>query len=406
MRSCYLNFAADLRAVSTDPLTERKLTEARRTQRRFSAKRDEVGWPYFRAGVANTRAEAALRLGIPSETLLLTEGAIAGLLVVLGPEVGLAGDRVLTTDAEYGATYVQLARHGQPAIVSVLDACEPAEIVSRFVDACVRHRPALVVASHVCFLDGRVLPVADIIAAVEERLGDHAPRWAIDGAQALGNVDVDVEALGADFYFGCFHKWVQGPAPTGFLHVRRETDRLCLAPGLPHVLAADDRYVRAADGRLQTECSRIGLQLPEMVAVGHHLQRQRQAGLRSAGTTTAVALRAAIQREEALAPCLLDPGPEMRSAMVALALPAVLATPTSLARLDHELRRSGGAPGQPLIATLHEPRPPSWTLASGIRQPVVLRLSPVDTWMDGSIPAVVARIRSSWLRTCREHAPG
>src|SRR4030095_140201 len=45
---------------------------------------------------------------------------------------------------------------------------------------------------------------------------------AVDGAQAVGVIPVDVHALGCDLYANSLHKWSLAPAGNGVLYVSKE----------------------------------------------------------------------------------------------------------------------------------------------------------------------------------------
>ncbi len=47
---------------------------------------------------------------------------------------------------------------------------------------------------------------------------------AVDGAQAVGMIPIDMHALGVDFYAGSPHKWIQAPKGLGVLYVRRAVE--------------------------------------------------------------------------------------------------------------------------------------------------------------------------------------
>ena len=44
----------------------------------------------------------------------------------------------------------------------------------------------------------------------------------VDGAHALGQLDVDVQQLGADFFVANCHKWLCAPRGSAIMWVRRE----------------------------------------------------------------------------------------------------------------------------------------------------------------------------------------
>ena len=64
----------------------------------------------------------------------------------------------------------------------------------------------------------------------------------IDGAQAVGQIPVDLAVLGADFYIGSGHKWLLGPSGIGYIHV----DRTRLTEFNPNWLSDIDRQNASA----------------------------------------------------------------------------------------------------------------------------------------------------------------
>lgn len=75
----------------------------------------------------------------------------------------------------------------------------------------------LLIMSQVSCLDGRRLPVVEATRLAHAR----GVKVLVDGAQAAGQVPVDVAALDADFFAGSLHKWLLGPAGLGYLVVNR-----------------------------------------------------------------------------------------------------------------------------------------------------------------------------------------
>jgi L-cysteine/cystine lyase len=51
---------------------------------------------------------------------------------------------------------------------------------------------------------------------------EHGALALVDGAQAVGQIQVDVRALGCDAYVASPHKWLLAPKGTGFLYLRRD----------------------------------------------------------------------------------------------------------------------------------------------------------------------------------------
>ncbi|WP_420454916.1 aminotransferase class V-fold PLP-dependent enzyme [Rubrivirga sp.] len=82
---------------------------------------------------------------------------------------------------------------------------------------------AWVFVSHVGFATGEVLPTADLrrLADVAHR---HGALFAVDGYHATASIPVDVEACGADMYFGGLLKEACGSSGNAYLYVRPGLD--------------------------------------------------------------------------------------------------------------------------------------------------------------------------------------
>ena len=132
-----------------------------------------------------------------------------------------AGDEVLITDKEHpggrSGWDVRQKRHGVvvrevPVPTGVKD---PDEIVRAFA-AAVTPRTRVLAVPHVTSGHGIILPVKRLSAMARER----QLFSVIDGAQAVGQLHVNVRDLGCDAYFSSPHKWMLAPKGNGFLYLR------------------------------------------------------------------------------------------------------------------------------------------------------------------------------------------
>jgi isopenicillin-N epimerase len=170
------------------------------------------------------RSAVGALVGAAAEEIALTQNATMGMGFLANGLDLRAGDEVVTTDQEHvgGISPWRLAARRRGVVVKELALAPalpagPAGIVDLFARA-MTARTRVLVFSHVTSSLGILTPVRELSALARSR----GALALVDGAQAVGQLRVDVKALGCDGYVASPHKWLLAPKGTGFLYIRRE----------------------------------------------------------------------------------------------------------------------------------------------------------------------------------------
>jgi selenocysteine lyase/cysteine desulfurase len=129
------------------------------------------------------------------------------------------GDRILTGQAEYASNWIALRQVSERtgATVEVVPDDEEGQFDAGALEAMLDERVKLVSLVHVPTQGGLVNPAA-AVGAVTRAAG--VP-LLLDACQSVGQVPIDVAAIGCDILSGTGRKFLRGPRGTGFLYVRR-----------------------------------------------------------------------------------------------------------------------------------------------------------------------------------------
>ena len=181
----------------------------------------------LRGLLEDSRAALGAYVGADGDDLVYVPNSTFALNVVARALPLSPGDEVLGTDHEYGAIertwrFVcgrRGARYVRQAVP--LRPSSPDEVVEA-IWAGVTPRTRVLFLSHITSPTATVFPIEPLL----RRARAAGILSVVDGAHAPGQLPLDLEALGADFYAGNCHKWLCAPKGSAFLHARREVQEL------------------------------------------------------------------------------------------------------------------------------------------------------------------------------------
>ncbi|MCZ6758972.1 MAG: aminotransferase class V-fold PLP-dependent enzyme [Gemmatimonadetes bacterium] len=191
-------------------------------------------------------------VGTNSRNVAFTENATISYIQALSSIRFETGDVILTTRNDYASNQIQFlslqARFGVK-VVRAPDLAEGGVDVAAMSDLIDGERPKLVCVTHVPTSSGLIQDITAIGALC--RAAEII--YLVDGSQSLGQMPIDVEKIGCDFFSATSRKFLRGPRGAGFLCVSDGVLESDLEPLFIDMRGADwvggERYERRGDAR-------------------------------------------------------------------------------------------------------------------------------------------------------------
>lgn len=181
----------------------------------------DIGWISGYYPMPDIRKKIAHLINADAPSVALTDNVTSAMsYIAMGLELK-RGDEVLTTNQEHGggrsSWIVREKREGiKYREVTLPKPLQNSDEVLSIIRKAVAPETKVLMLSHMLTGSGAILPVKEICAEARTR----GIITVLDGAQTIGQINVNVTEIGCDAYVGCFHKWIGAPPGTGFMWVR------------------------------------------------------------------------------------------------------------------------------------------------------------------------------------------
>jgi len=188
---------------------------------------------FFRRTVSPLNPDNALRqgakrlaafMGTTGDKLAFVSNPTEAVNTVLKAFPLKPDDEILVLDCVYNAVRLSVEEKCRTTGARMVMANLPIpftsnDVAGRIADAATS-RTRLAIIDHIASAPALVFPVAEITRALHAK----GVKVMIDGAHALGQLDLNLDEIGADWYTATAHKWFYAPKGSAFLHARNPDD--------------------------------------------------------------------------------------------------------------------------------------------------------------------------------------
>ena len=168
---------------------------------------------------------------LPSE-IALTKNTTEGINIIAWGLPLKKGDEVIISNHEHvgnALPWLHVAK-AKSLKIKVLVLGNSADETFSNLKKIVSTKTKVIAIPHITCTTGQVQPIKEMAQWAKQK----SIFVAVDGAHGAGMLDLNLKALGCDFYATCCHKWLLGPKGTGFLYVKKEVQDILM----PHFVGA------------------------------------------------------------------------------------------------------------------------------------------------------------------------
>jgi cysteine desulfurase len=159
-------------------------------------------------------------IGCDPDLVALTDSATRAWSLFVTALDWHTGDRILICGNEYASNAIALLQRARTSgcTVEIVPTTAEGDVDLDALTAMLDERVRLVSLVHVATNSGHVTRVQEVV----ERAHQVGALVLLDACQSIGQLDLDVAALGVDALSATGRKWLRAPRGTGFLYVRRD----------------------------------------------------------------------------------------------------------------------------------------------------------------------------------------
>ncbi|WP_190809990.1 aminotransferase class V-fold PLP-dependent enzyme [Flagellimonas sp. S3867] len=165
-------------------------------------------------------ARLAKFVGCNPNSLAITRNTTESLDLIIGGFPWREGDEAIFANQDYGAMkdhfYMVRDRYGVVCKeVSIPNHPRSDEEIVALYESKITQRTKLLMVCHMINITGHILPIRKICDMAHK----HGVEVMVDGAHAIGHIDVNISELDCDYYGSSLHKWLNAPLGVGLLYV-------------------------------------------------------------------------------------------------------------------------------------------------------------------------------------------